>query len=105
MLIFVNQPNYFIKDPYEMVSPSHIRIHMKILERGNKTNKNELRMINKPHNVLSLYTYFLLSLAKIVEKTTIRSEVTKKYDKPKTPYGRITESDKIPYKPQIPSLS
>ena len=47
------------------------------------------------YEVLRLYTNFFLPSQKLIEKTREGSKVTKKYDKPKTPYLRVTESDKI----------
>ena len=55
----------------------------------------ELEVINELYEVLRLYTNFFLPSQKLIEKTREGSKVTKKYDKPKTPYLRVTESDKI----------
>ncbi|MCD6426727.1 MAG: hypothetical protein J7L03_01305 [Caldisericaceae bacterium] len=57
--------------------------------------EKELKAINELHNVLKLYTNFFSPCMKLIEKTRIGSKVIMKYDKPKTPYRRIMESDKI----------
>ena len=55
----------------------------------------ELEVINELYEVLRLYTNFFLPSQKLVLKTREGSRVTKKYDKPKTPYLRVMESDKV----------
>jgi len=55
----------------------------------------ELEVINELYEVLRLYTNLFLPSQKFIEKTREGSKVTKKYDKPKTPYLRIIESDKV----------
>ena len=52
-------------------------------------------MINELYEVLRVYTNFFLPSQKLILKTREGSKVTKKYDKPKTPYLRVIESDKI----------
>ncbi len=51
--------------------------------------------MNKLYKVLRLYTNFFLPSQKLIEKTREGSKVTKKYDKPKIPYLRVIESDKV----------
>ena len=60
--------------------------------------EKELKVMNELYNVLRLYTNFFLPSMKLMEKTRIGSKVIKKYDKPKTPYRRVMESDKVPDK-------
>ena len=55
----------------------------------------ELRVMNELYNVLRLYTNFFLPSMKLIEKIRVGSKVTKRYGKPKTPYRRIMESDKV----------
>ncbi|MFU2158921.1 integrase catalytic domain-containing protein [Caldisericum sp. AR60] len=55
----------------------------------------ELKIMDKLYSVLRLYTNFFLPSMKLREKTRIGSKVMKKYDKPKTPYERILESEKV----------
>ncbi|MGC8757953.1 MAG: hypothetical protein ACP5QX_05840 [Caldisericaceae bacterium] len=55
----------------------------------------ELKIMNKLYSVLRLYTNFFLPSMKLIEKTRIESKVLKKYDKPKTPYQRILESELV----------
>jgi len=57
--------------------------------------EEELKIMNKLYNVLRVYTNFFLPSTKLIEKTRIGSRVTKKYDKPKTPYQRIMESNRV----------
>jgi len=52
-------------------------------------------VINELYEVLRVYTNFFLPSQKLILKTREGSRVTKKYDKPKTPYLRVIESDKI----------
>jgi len=61
-------------------------------------SEKELKVMNEMYNVLRVYTNFFLPSMKLIEKTRVGSKVTKRYDKPKTPYQRIMESDKIPWK-------
>jgi hypothetical protein len=55
----------------------------------------ELKIMNEPYSILRLYTNFFQPSMKLLEKTRIGSKVTKKYDKPKTPYQRIIESNAV----------
>lgn len=60
--------------------------------------EKELKIMNGKYNVLRVYTNFFLPSMKLIEKTRVGSKVTKRYDRPKIPYQRIMESDKIPWK-------
>ncbi|BAL81663.1 hypothetical protein [Caldisericum exile] len=55
----------------------------------------ELKIMNELYNTLRLYTNFFLPSMKLKEKTRIGSKVSKKYDKPKTPYQRILECELV----------
>ena len=55
----------------------------------------ELRIMNKLYDVLSLYINFFLPSMKLLEKTRIGSKVIKKYDKPRAPYKRIIALDAV----------
>ena len=54
--------------------------------------------MNELYNVLRVYINFFLPSMKLIEKTRIGSKVTRKHNKPKSPYRRIIESDKILWK-------
>jgi hypothetical protein len=51
--------------------------------------EEELRTLNELYRYLRLYTNFFQPTMKLIEKTRIGSKVTKKYDKPLTPYRRV----------------
>ena len=57
--------------------------------------EEELLTINKLYQRLRLYTNFFQPSMKLVEKTRIGSRVTKKYDKPMTPYQRVLGSEHV----------
>jgi len=46
--------------------------------------------------VLRLYTNYFQPSMTLIEKTRIGSKVRKKYDRAKTPYRRVFESDTVP---------
>lgn len=54
--------------------------------------EEELKIINELYGHLRLYTNFFQPVMKLIEKTRTGSKVTKKYDKPRTPYQRVLES-------------
>lgn len=55
----------------------------------------ELEILNELYRVLCPYINFFLPQMRLIEKVRIGSKVQKKYDKPKTPYQRILESDDV----------
>jgi hypothetical protein len=55
----------------------------------------ELRTLNELYRHLRLYTNFFQPTMKLKEKTRIGSRITKKYDKPITPYRRILASPHV----------
>ncbi len=54
-----------------------------------------MKIMNELYTVLRLYTNFFLPSMKLMEKTRIGSRVRKKYDKPRTPYKRILNSNGV----------
>lgn len=56
----------------------------------------ELKILNELYGYLRLYTNFFQPAMKLMEKTRVGSRVTKKYDKPRTPYQRVLESPHVP---------
>ena len=56
----------------------------------------ELQILNELYGYLRLYTNFFQPVMKLLEKTRIGSKVSKKYDKPRTPYQRVLESPDVP---------
>jgi hypothetical protein len=57
--------------------------------------EDELKVLNKIYRNLRLITNFFIPSMKLVSKTRQGSKITKKYDKPKTPYRRVMESKYI----------
>jgi len=57
---------------------------------------DELQALNELYAVLRLYTNYFQPSMKLIEKTRIGSKVRKKYDRAKTPYRRVLESDTVP---------
>jgi len=57
---------------------------------------SELETLNALYAVLRLYTNYFQPSMKLIEKTRSGSKVRKKYDKAKTPYRRVLESDGVP---------
>jgi hypothetical protein len=55
--------------------------------------EGELEIINRLHGYLRLYTNHFQPVMKMIEKTRVGSRVKKKYDKPRTPYQRVLDSD------------
>jgi len=55
----------------------------------------ELRTLNELYRHLRLYTNFFQPTMKLKEKTRIGSRITKKYDKPITPYRRVLASPHV----------
>jgi hypothetical protein len=52
----------------------------------------ELELLNELYSRLRLYTNYFQPVMKLVEKTRTGSRVTKRYDKARTPYGRVLTS-------------
>jgi hypothetical protein len=52
----------------------------------------ELEILNRLYSYLRLYTNYFLPSMKLSQKTRIGSKVVKRYEKPKTPYQRLLES-------------
>ena len=58
----------------------------------------ELAMLNELYGHLRLYTNYFQPVMKLIEKTRTGSRVTKRYDKPQTPYQRVLQSPHVPDK-------
>src|SRR3990172_3294411 len=58
----------------------------------------ELAMLNELYWHLRLYTNYFQPVMKLIEKTRTGSRVTKRYDKPQTPYQRLIQSPHVPDK-------
>jgi len=56
----------------------------------------QLDTLNRLYAIVRLYTNFFQPSMKLVEKTRIGSKLTKRYDKPQTPYQRLLESEQLP---------
>ena len=57
--------------------------------------KEELDILNKLYIYLDHYTNYFQPVVKLVSKTKVGSRVTKRYDRAKTPYRRVLESEFI----------
>lgn len=57
---------------------------------------NELDVLNDLYGYLRLYTNFFQPVMKLIKKTRTGSKITKKYDKPTTPYQRVLLSLHVP---------
>jgi len=57
---------------------------------------SELEALNELYAVLRLYTNYFQPSMKLIEKTRTGSKVRKKYDRARTPYQRVLESDVVP---------
>lgn len=57
---------------------------------GRYDTQEQVDILNELYEVLRLYTNFFLPVMKLKEKVRIGSKVIKKYDKPKTPYQRVS---------------
>ena len=52
--------------------------------------------LNELYAVLRLFTNYFQPSMKLIEKTRIGSKVRKKYDRARTPYQRVLQSDVVP---------
>ncbi|WP_040334417.1 hypothetical protein [Candidatus Magnetobacterium casense] len=52
--------------------------------------------MNELYGYLRLYTNFFQPVMKLIAKVRIGSKISKKYEKSKTPYQRVLESEHIP---------
>ena len=55
----------------------------------------ELKVLNEIHTLVRLHTNFFMPSAKLISKTRDGSRVTKRYDRPMTPYRRVLASEHI----------
>jgi hypothetical protein len=58
--------------------------------------EEEVERLNQLYGQLRLYVNFFLPSQKLVEKIRQGSRVTKRYDKARTPYRRVLESNQVP---------
>jgi len=58
--------------------------------------EEELTVLNELYDTLRLYTNFFQPVMKLIEKTRIGSRVKKRYDRARTPFCRVLESDFVP---------
>lgn len=76
----------------EQKNATHIRSFMGNLRYN---TEYELMIINELFDTLRLYKNFFQSVMKLKKKVREKGKIHRKYDKPKTPYQRIIESDWI----------
>ena len=57
--------------------------------------EEELEILNELYLYLGRYNNFFIPVTKLTSKTRVGSKVTKKYDKARTPYRRVLESEHI----------
>jgi len=55
----------------------------------------ELKVLNELYEYLGLYTNFFQPVMKLVSKERVGAKVRKTYDKPRTPYRRVLESEQV----------
>ena len=78
----------------EQKNSTHVR---RVIGHLRYDTEKELAIINSLYrNELRLYKNFFQPVMKLKEKIRDKGKVHRKYDIPKTPYQRITESRKIP---------
>jgi hypothetical protein len=63
---------------------------------GRFDTSEELEVLNAIHALVRLHTNFFMPSAKLMTKMRDGSKVTKRYDKPTTPYRRVLASEHIP---------
>ena len=56
---------------------------------------NAVKILNAYYALLRVYTNFFLPQTKLISSERIDSKIVKKYEKPKTPYQRVMESEYI----------
>jgi len=77
----------------EQKNSTHVR---QVIGHWRYDSEEERKIISDLYrNELRLYKNFFQPVMKLKEKVRIGGKIKKKYDKPKTPYQRLMESDKI----------
>ncbi len=77
----------------EQKNSTHIR---KVIGYFRYDTDKELKILNDLYrNELSNYKNFFQPVIKLKEKVRVNGKIHRKYDKPKTPYKRLIESDQI----------
>ncbi|RJQ31316.1 hypothetical protein C4572_02710 [Candidatus Parcubacteria bacterium] len=77
----------------EQKNSTHVRKEVGYLRYDTETERQILSDLYR--NELRLFKNFFQPVIKLVPKTRIKGKIKKKYDKAKTPYGRLMESDKV----------
>lgn len=62
---------------------------------GRYDTEEQIEVLNELYEVLRLYLNFFVPVMKLKEKVRVGSRVTKRYDKPTTPYQRVLESEDV----------
>ena len=86
---FKKNDNCFV----EQKNSSHVRQVVGYLRYDTPQEQQILNSLYR--NELRLYKNFFQPVMKLKEKIRIKGKIYKKYDKPKTPYHRLLESDQI----------
>jgi hypothetical protein len=81
---FVEQKNYSV-----------VRRHVGY---GRYDTEVELQLLNQLYEYLRLYVNFFLPSQKLLQKTRRGSRVHKRYDRARTPYRRVLDSQQVPEK-------
>jgi hypothetical protein len=95
-----NQITFTRCRPYHKNDQAHIEqknysVVRKYLGYKRYDNQKQLKIINQICNLISLYHNYFQPVMKLKEKVRIGSQVRRKYDKAKTPYQRVLESEFI----------
>jgi len=77
----------------EQKNSTHIRQEIGYLRYDIEAERKMLSALYR--NELRLYKNFFQPVIKLVEKTRVKGKIKKKYDRPKTPYARLMESDRL----------
>lgn len=88
--------------PYRKNDQAHVEqknysVVRKYLGYKRYDTQKQLKIINQVCNLVSLYHNFFQPVLKLKEKIRIGSKVRRKYDKAKTPYQRVLESEDISF--------
>lgn len=76
----------------EQKNSSHVR---RTLGHYRYDTKEELKLINDIYADLRIYKNFFQPTIKLISKERIAGHIKRKYDKPKTPYQRVMESQSV----------
>lgn len=76
----------------EQKNSSHVR---RTLGHCRYDTKEELKLINDLYAELSIYKNFFQPTIKLISKERIGGHIKRRYDKPKTPYQRVMQSQSV----------